>query len=367
MKRKRELLDHSDDEDVTFTPTEKPRKPPKKDSKLKNLVVINVLIFSIVVIPLLAITHLDHAVIFEGLDEFVGERCSSKYWKLKNITHLKDNLDDFLFGQHVAKSVILSALNRRWRTPGNYHKPLVMSFHGWTGSGKNYVAKFIAESLFKKGMKSSFVKIYISTVHFHDESKVMEYQQNLRDWILGNVTKCSDTLFIFDEVDKMPAGVLDALKPFMDHHSIIDGTDMSSSIFILLSNTGGKEIAQKTFDFWHQGRNRNELRYADYEQLVLRGAFNEIGGLQKSLIIDKSLIDIYVPFLPLEQIHVRQCIERELKLREIQEDDIIGEVSEQILSDMLFWPEETQLYSSTGCKRVTQKVDELLYEFGLGS
>ena len=25
------------------------------------------------------------------------------------------------------------------------------------------------------------------TVHFHDERKVSEYQQNLRDWILGNV------------------------------------------------------------------------------------------------------------------------------------------------------------------------------------
>ena len=36
-------------------------------------------------------------------------------------------------------------------------KPLVMSFHGWTGSGKNYVSKFIAESLFAKGMRSKFV------------------------------------------------------------------------------------------------------------------------------------------------------------------------------------------------------------------
>ena len=36
-------------------------------------------------------------------------------------------------------------------------KPLVMSFHGWTGSGKNYVSKFIADALFDQGLRSRFV------------------------------------------------------------------------------------------------------------------------------------------------------------------------------------------------------------------
>ena len=106
--------------------------------------------------------------------------------------------------------MIILLFFRRWKSPSD--KALVMSFHGWTGSGKNFVAKFIAESLFRKGIKSNNIHIYVSTVHFHDERKVNEYQQNLRDWILGNVTKCSDSIFIFDEVDKMPIGILDALK-----------------------------------------------------------------------------------------------------------------------------------------------------------
>ena len=151
----------------------------------------------------------------------------------------------------------------------------------------------------------------------------------------------------------------------MDHHSIINGIDMSNVLFMLLSNTGGREITQKTFEFWQNGRIRDELRYADYERLTLKGAYNEVGGLQKSLIIDKSLIDVYVPFLPLEQKHVRQCIERELMDRGFDLKDIPNDFTEQVISDLAFWPVETQIYSSTGCKRVSQKVDQVLYEHEL--
>ena len=95
---------------------------------------------------------------------------------------------------------------------------------------------------------------------------------------------------------------------------------------------------------------------------LLKGAYNEIGGLKNSVIIDKSLIDVYVPFLPLEQKHVRQCIERELINRGYELEDIGNDFFEQVLSDLVFWPAETQIYSSTGCKRVSQKVDQILYE-----
>ena len=67
------------------------------------------------------------------------------------------------------------------------NKALVLSFHGWTGTGKNYVAKFIAESLFKKGMKSGFVQIFISTVNFPDHSKVDIYKIELQKKIMDTV------------------------------------------------------------------------------------------------------------------------------------------------------------------------------------
>jgi hypothetical protein len=55
--------------------------------------------------------------------------------------------------------------------------------------------------------------------------KEFTFQLHLIDWIRGNVTQCNRSLFVFDEVDKIPQGVLDALKPFLDYHEEIDGVD----------------------------------------------------------------------------------------------------------------------------------------------
>lgn len=46
-----------------------------------------------------------------------------------------------------------------------------MSFHGWTGGGKNYVARFIAENIYKLGMRSNYVHLFVSTIHFPHEQQ----------------------------------------------------------------------------------------------------------------------------------------------------------------------------------------------------
>jgi hypothetical protein len=55
--------------------------------------------------------------------------------------------------------------------------------------------------------------------------KSFTFQLHLIDWIRGNVSLCERSLFVFDEADKMPEGVLDAVKPFLDYHEQIDGVD----------------------------------------------------------------------------------------------------------------------------------------------
>jgi len=65
----------------------------------------------------------------------------------------------------------MSTLSQRWSTNYRRRKPLVMSFHGWTGSGKNFVSKFVSESLFVKGLASDFVHLFVSTLHFPGKSK----------------------------------------------------------------------------------------------------------------------------------------------------------------------------------------------------
>ena len=55
--------------------------------------------------------------------------------------------------------------------------------------------------------------------------KEFTFQLQLIDWIRGNVSVCDRSLFVFDEVDKIPQGILDAVKPFIDYHEDINGVD----------------------------------------------------------------------------------------------------------------------------------------------
>ena len=223
----------------------------------------------------------------EGVGQFLSAVWSAKdriLCQLKeccglspNLSLLEESLAESVFGQHLATSLVIRTIRARVKK-SDPRKALVMSFHGWTGSGKNHVAKFVVESLLRKGMKSKFLHLFISPLHFPDNQKADIYKLQVQDWIRGNVTACDTSIFIFDEIDKMPEGMIDSIKPFINLYESVDGQNFRKSIFIFLSNTGGKEIARKTYSFWTDGRRREEISYSDLEPLVENGAFNELGG-----------------------------------------------------------------------------------------
>lgn len=125
--------------------------------------------------------------------------------------------------------------------------------------------------------------------------------------------KCKQSLFIFDEVDKMPHGVFESIASLLDHHSHVDGTDYRQAIFIFLTNTGGVEIVNKLQDMMDKGKYREQATMYDFEPIAERAAFNVNGGLKSTTIISSVLIDHFVPFLPLERRHVEKCVEVEFR------------------------------------------------------
>ena len=48
------------------------------------------------------------------------------------------------------------------------------------------------------------------------------------------MTECNKALFIFDEIDKIPIGLMDTIKAYIDFNHEIDGNDYRSSVFIFL-------------------------------------------------------------------------------------------------------------------------------------
>ena len=109
--------------------------------------------------------------------------------------------------------------------------------------------------------------------------------------------------------------------------------DYRHNIFIFLSNTGGREITGVALDNWNSGKKREDITLTDLEPLVADGAFNEIGGLQYSRMIEKSLVDVFVPFLPLERRHVKICIRNEFERRNVLgwTESQVEEVADQLV------------------------------------
>ncbi|KAL7980865.1 hypothetical protein Chor_002019 [Crotalus horridus] len=230
---------------------------------------------------------------------------------------LQQALDERLFGQHLAQGVILKALTGFINNP-NPKKPLVLSLHGWAGTGKNFVSQIITEKLYPAGLKSKFVHLFLSTLHFPHEHLVPLYKDQLQKWIRGNVSSCAKSLFIFDEMDKLHPGLIDAIKPFLDYYEQIDGVSYRRAIFIFL----------RCWQIW--------------------------GGLWHSSLIDRNLIDYFVPFLPLEYKHVKMCIRAEMKSRG---NPINEEIVNQVADEMTFFPKDEKIYSDKGCKTVQTKLD----------
>ncbi|XP_017757259.1 PREDICTED: torsin-1A-like [Eufriesea mexicana] len=232
-----------------------------------------------------------------------------------------------LYGQTIAQSVVINAL-RGHLTSSNPPKALSMSFHGPPGT-------------------------------------VNDYKEELYKIIIKSLQNCERSMFIFDEVDKMPEGVLNVLVPFLDYHTKIklwrldnNFINTTKAIYIFLSNTGSIGITQRLLTLWKEGKQRTMTKLQDFENIISVRAFNEKGGFYHSDTIDSNLIDHYVPFLPLEEVHVRECLKKAFVNRGVYPT---SEMIKEALSYVTFGPPPDNIYAIAGCKRLEQKVASIIY------
>ncbi len=146
---------------------------------------------------------------------------------------LQEALNKQLYGQHLVTEVAVSAVSSHLMDQ-DPSKALVLSFHGPTGTGKNFVSRLIAESIYKKGMHSKYVHVFSANNNFPHKQEVYEYKKYLKNTVTNHVSKCPRQLFIFDEVEDFPEGLLDIIKPYLDYNQHVDGVDYRKAIFLML-------------------------------------------------------------------------------------------------------------------------------------
>ena len=73
-------------------------------------------------------------------------------------------------------------------------------------------------------------------------------QEELKSWVQGNLTECARSVFIFDELEKMPPGLVDVLEPFLGPSHVVFGTNYRKAIYIFIgyihkhAHTGGSML-----------------------------------------------------------------------------------------------------------------------------
>uniref|UniRef100_A0A182PB48 Beta-1,4-galactosyltransferase 7 n=1 Tax=Anopheles epiroticus TaxID=199890 RepID=A0A182PB48_9DIPT len=283
------------------------------------------------------------------------ECCNEVYIQF-DVEGLRRDLKKALYGQHIVQEIIVNAIGGHFKNIDTSEKPLVMSFHGLPGTGKNFVAEHIIAALYKKKADSKFVHKYLGRIHFPLVSEVDNYKMILVEDIKQAVAKCPNSLFIFDEVEKMPPGLFDSIVALLDNHAYDKAHDFRKAIFIFLSNVAGPEIAVRLKSLVDKGTWREETKLHDFESTVEIAAYNLDGGLFKSELIEKHVVDHFVPFLPLELRHVEDCIRTEY--RKFSNDKMPDELLRAVTKEAVTF-DETGLYSNSGWKELVTVVRTL--------
>ncbi|UJR36958.1 hypothetical protein I4U23_029666 [Adineta vaga] len=173
---------------------------------------------------------------------------------------------------------------------------------------------------------------------------------------------CPQTIFIFDEIDQMSSQLLDVILYYIDFHTPTSSQsiDFRKTIFIFLSNIGGSSIIELANKNSLSSIKREDYNILEFQQILSVASSREQGGLQHAALVDRHLVTFFVPFLPLERKHIKNCIRQQLEI--ILDNDIYEyELSEEKIIDevlnLIEFKTSSLEYSVSGCKKISQKLD----------
>lgn len=128
-------------------------------------------------------------------------------------------------------------------------------------------------------------------------------------------------------------------------------------------NSGGDAINWKTNELRSAGFPRDSISYKEYDSILHSKALRE-GGLKDADLIDRGIIDLFVPFLPLEKEHVKMCIVQYLRDHRnyTQPEMKPGKQFIEKVADQITFIPDTDVYSRFGCKRVPTTVDIMIID-----
>lgn len=90
-------------------------------------------------------------------------------------TDLEWDLYKNVFGQHLVQDIVSEEVAKFLQNKSP-DQPLVLSFHGSSGTGKTLVSSMLGNHLYGSAMSSPFVHQFVPTLHFPSLKRVKRYK-----------------------------------------------------------------------------------------------------------------------------------------------------------------------------------------------
>lgn len=254
-------------------------------------------------------------------------------------------------------------------------KPLVLSLHGLTGTGKSLTTTYIVDALLSNGLKSTHLYKFLGARY--SSPAIHRHIHEISTILLQAVQRCDLSIFVFEEIHLMHDGILDALSAYMDYDSIIvddHGASYSfgNTIWLFTSNFGGQTLQKLAYDAERRGIKREDIAYEHVRNaihLALKPAATPADATASAtpanntqptvgpsalrqhltrntsttmstssanathtepsdlapasssprsrlqLLVDQSVVSRFIPFFPLFKTHVKKCAALQLQQR----------------------------------------------------
>uniref|UniRef100_W5M4G1 Torsin family 2 member A n=1 Tax=Lepisosteus oculatus TaxID=7918 RepID=W5M4G1_LEPOC len=253
-----------------------------------------------------------------------------------------------LYGQHLAQEVVSEAV-ADFLAKDRPDRPLVLSFHGSSGTGKTMVSSMLGKHLYGTTMGSPYIHQFIPTFHFPSAEQVQHYK-DLKSWI--QTEQCWGG--VLAGVSWLVVGIEHSCTPGCFRECVIRYLK-NKIYYCFLAIEGHRYLGQCNRRLLQDGK-MMKLRQKLLRSLQSLHSRRAV-GFYHSKIIPEKLITRFVPFLPLSRLHVERCARRELCQRGMcHRRDVIRAVSGAVP----YFPAAEQIFSQTGCKTVPPKINLFL-------
>ena len=231
---------------------------------------------------------------------------------------LEARLKEAIIGQDSAIKQVSATIRRKENGWVDKDHPIVLIFLGSSGIGKTELAKQIAKYIHGEN-KDGFVRIDMSEYSSqHEVSRLIGAPPGYIGHDKGgqlteSLTKCSDAVVLFDEIEKAHPDALPILLQLFDEGRMTDGqgktVECKDAIFIMTSNLASSQIAEYGVSLRSHGEQKNVVDKSFKRNVVkpiLKFHFKRDEFLGR--------INEFVYFLPFSDSELHQLVEHELNI-----------------------------------------------------